>query len=117
MVQRYTIRLWDQRATETLTLEPGARVRGRVDAAAWRDGFLVSWLGGQDTDAGPRLGVLDAAGRLLTTRIIATTTGSRAVGFVRMASLGGNPGDRALLAWAAPTTDNRKTVRLALVSP
>lgn len=117
MVQRYTIRLWDQRAAETLALEPGGRVRGRVDAAAWRDGFLVSWLGGQDKDAGPRLGVMDAAGRLLTTRIIATTTGSRAVGFVRMAGLGGNSGDRALLAWSAPTTDNRMTVRLALVSP
>ncbi len=117
MVQRYTIRLWDQRAAETLTLEPGGRVRGRVDAAAWRNGFLVSWLGGQDTDAGPRLGVMDAAGRLLVIRIIATTSGSRAVGFVRMASLGGNTGDRALLAWAAPTADNRMTVRLALVSP
>ena len=117
MVQRYTIRLWDQRGAETQTLEPGERVRGRVDAVSWREGFLVSWLGGQGKDAGPRLGVMDGAGKLLATRIIATTTGSRAVGFVRMASLGGNQRDRALLAWSAPAADNQMTVRLALVSP
>ena len=125
MVQRYTLRLWDQADAETRTLEPGERVRGRVDAAPWGEGFLISWLGGQDKDAGPRLGLINGAGTLAATRIVATTTGSRAVGFVRMASLeiGHQVGsssksvERALLAWSAPGDGNKMTLRLALVSP
>jgi hypothetical protein len=119
MVQRYTIRQWDQRGPETRTMETGERVRGRVDAAPWGEGFLISWLGGQQQDAGPRLGVIDANGKLAEKRIVDTTSGSKAVGFVRMASLGTDSDAktawRALLAWAAPDGGERMTVHLRLV--
>ncbi len=111
MVQRYTVRQWDQRDAPTQTLDSGDRVRGRVDAAAWGDGFLLTWLGGSDQNAGPRLGVLDVSGRLQNVQILAQSSGSRAVGFARLAS----QADSALAAWSVPTGGGRMTVKLALV--
>lgn len=112
MIVRYQVREWDQPAV-TRVLDTGERVQGRVDAIAWREGFLVSWLGGQQSDAGPRIGLVDKAGQLTAAMPIATTDAARSSGFLRMASVG----DRALLAFTAPTREGGSSVRLVLLSP
>jgi hypothetical protein len=112
MIVRYQLREWDQPAT-THMLETGERVRGRVDAAPWREGFLLSWLGGEQDGSGPRIGFLNDQGQLASVQRVSATSTSRSAGFLRMASLG----ERALLAWTAAAGEQSSVVQLVLLTP
>lgn len=103
MEAKYTIREWD-RPGAVIPLAPGARMRGRLDAAPWKQGFLVSWLGsGGDGDAartysGLMLTEVDAAGIVLAQRNVANLPLIRVSGNPRIAT----HRDQALLVWAQP---------------
>lgn len=111
MIVRYQVREWDQPAATQL-LETGERLRGRVDAAAWGEGFLLSWLGGEQEASGPRIGFVGPTGQLVDIRTVSATPSSRSAGFLRTASHSG----RALLAWSAPAGERGSTIELALIS-
>ncbi len=103
MEAKYTIREWDLPG-EALPLAPGSRMRGRLDAAAWRDGFLVSWLGSggeagsATTFSGLMLAEVDAHGKIIAQRNVANLPLSRVSGNPRVATYR----DHALLVWAQP---------------
>lgn len=93
-------------------LVSGAGTLGRVDAAAWGKGFLVSWLGGRGTQSGLHLAQLDADGRLLVRQTLTAAPATRLSGNPRLASLG----DRALLAWVEPgSSAGASTLAVALI--
>ena len=103
MEAKYTIREWD-RPGAAIPLAPGTRMRGRLDAAPWQQGFLVSWLGsGADANAGTTfsglmLAEVDAKGMIVGQRNVANLPLIRVSGNPRMATFR----DRALLVWAQP---------------
>jgi hypothetical protein len=94
----------------------GARVLGRVDAAALGRSFVVSWLGQADGAQGSalRLARITRDGRLEGEQVVAELPASRISGNPRLASLG----DRALLAWVQPPAAGRDaTLHVALLRP
>lgn len=103
MEARYTIREWD-RPGDAMPLAPGSRMRGRLDAAPWRDGFLISWLGsGGDAGSatqfsGLMLAEVDARETIVAQRNVANLPLGRVSGNPRIATYR----DRALLVWAQP---------------
>jgi hypothetical protein len=103
MEAKYTIREWD-RPGDALPLAAGSRMRGRLDAAPWRDGFLVSWLGSSSDAAsatkfsGLMLAEVDARGKIIAQRNVANLPLIRVSGNPRIATYR----DHALLVWAQP---------------
>jgi hypothetical protein len=94
---RYTVRLWD-RPSATHRLDAGGSVSGRVDAAPWRDGFLVSWLSkarDEPTVSVAWVSPLGEAGP--AQRIVQPAAKGRAAGFPRLAALDGT----AAVVWTA----------------
>ncbi|MGH8310103.1 MAG: sialidase family protein, partial [Steroidobacteraceae bacterium] len=80
-------------------LDAGLGTLGRVDAAAWRDGFLVSWLGGGGGGrAGLQLAHIGAGGEILTRQTLSNVPPTRMSGNPRLAA----DRDRALIAWIEP---------------
>jgi hypothetical protein len=103
MEAKYTIREWD-RAGAAMPLAPGSRMRGRLDAAPWKQGYLISWLGsGAETGttakfSGLMVTEVDASGKLVAQRNVASLPLGRVSGNPRMAT----HRDQALLVWAQP---------------
>ncbi len=94
------------------TLATGAGTLGRVDAAAWEDGFLVTWLGDAGGKAGLQLARIDRTGKVLTRQTVASVTSTRMSGNPRLAS----DGERALLAWIEPApAKDGQAVAIALL--
>jgi hypothetical protein len=116
MEAKYTIREWD-RPGAAMLLAPGSRMRGRLDAAPWRAGFLISWLGsGSGVEAGTAtkfsglmLTEVDAAGRIVAQRNVANLPLTRVSGNPRMATHRG----QALLVWAEPPGEDRSASLVA----
>lgn len=79
-------------------LAAGSGTLGRVDAAAWRSGFLVSWLAGRGAEPGLHLAWIDAGGRVLARRTLSDAPATRLSGNPRIAGFG----ERALIAWVEP---------------
>jgi hypothetical protein len=113
---RYAVREWD-RPAPMQTLASGAGTLGRVDAAAWDEGFLVSWLGASaDAMAGAavQLARIDSTGKMLGQQSISIVAASRMSGNPRLASAG----DRALIAWMEPGAENSASkLAVALIRP
>ena len=108
MAAKYTIREWDQPGAATL-FAPGAFMRGRLDAAAWQQGFLISWIGASgdakaaDAFSGLMLTAVDAAGQPVAQRNVAKLPMSRIGGNPRMAALR----EHVLLVWSEPAATGR----------
>jgi hypothetical protein len=108
---RYAIGSWSEPGA-TRTLASGAGTLGRVDAAQWGDGFLVTYLGEAGGKAGLQLAHLDGAGRVVTRQTVASVTATRMSGNPRLASTG----EEALLAWIEPDSAKKgNTVAIALM--
>ncbi len=90
-------------------LESDARTVGRVDAAPWGAGFLVTWLGvGNSTDSSAlRVAELDGSARPRATHAITELPPGRSTGNPRVAA----HADVALLAWVE-SVDGQPMVRL-----
>ena len=119
MEAKYTIREWD-RPGDAVPLAPGSRMRGRLDAAPWRDGFLISWLGsGGDAASatkfsGLMLAEVDARGKIIAQRNVANLPLIRVSGNPRIAT----HRDRALLVWAQPPGEDTPAGLVAeLIAP
>jgi len=84
-----------------LRVEQGSAVLGRVDAAEFDGGVLLSWLGGgAPGEAVLRLGLFDAALRERQRIDVTTLPPGRSTGVPRLASLG----QTAVLVWTEPTS-------------
>lgn len=68
---------------------------GRVDAAPWRDGFLVSFIETQGDSTGVFVARIDTAGNVAVRRLVAPLAAGRASGNPRMAVSGSS----AALVW------------------
>jgi hypothetical protein len=94
------------------TLAAGAGTLGRVDAARWGDGFLVTFLGAAGGTAGLQLAQIDGDGRIVWRQTVASVTSTRMSGNPRLASTG----EHAVLAWIEPDPGKKgHTVALALL--
>ena len=110
---RYTIRQGDRDGAMTV-LAPGTRMRGRLDAAAWQRGFLLSWIGSGTGFTGLMLAQLDAQGRVIAQSNVADVPLGRISGNPRLAARN----KRALLVWVEPEGDGRKArLAAALLRP
>lgn len=84
MSVRYVLRQGDKNSPMR-ELEQGTDVSGRVDAsAAANGGFAVSWLGSGETGSVLKLATLDAGGKLLQVREVATLEPGRSTGQPRL---------------------------------
>jgi hypothetical protein len=109
---RYAIGRWNEPGTAR-TLASGAGTLGRVDAAAWGEGFLATFLGDAAGKAGLQLAQIDGAGRVVARQTVASVASTRMSGNPRLAS----SGERAVLAWIEPGPEKKgNTVALALVT-
>lgn len=99
---------------QALTLEGGPGVLGRVDAVAFNDGWLISWLGGGDEgQAVLRLARLDENLDELDRQDLHSLPSGRDIGMPRLAA----SGEQAVLVWTevdedAPKVDGRSQTRL-----
>jgi len=92
---RYTLREWD-RPAEARVLATPSPPSGRVDAAPWGDGFLVTWVSRARDRPGVEFALVDAAGVAAPGLLVANPTArGRAAGFPRVAS----DGSTALFVW------------------
>jgi hypothetical protein len=108
---RYAIGRWNEPGARR-TLASGAGTLGRVDAAAWEDGFLVTYIGGSGDAAGLQLAQLDGAGQVVARQLVAPVAATRMSGNPRLASAG----EHALLAWVEPGPGKEgSAVAIALV--
>ncbi len=83
---------------------------GRVDLAWWQDGLALVWLDQVDGQAIARLARFNADAELLGQHDLVSVDGSRISGFPRLAS---PDGERLLLSWTEPDSDNVPRVRVA----
>jgi hypothetical protein len=108
---RYSIGSWSE-GGDTRTLAAGAGTLGRVDAAPWGDGFLVTFLGDAGGKAGLQVAEIDATGRVRSRQTVASVASTRMSGNPRLASTG----EHALLAWIEPDSGKEgNTVAIALL--
>jgi len=93
-----------------VALESGVATVGRVDAAAWGDGFLAVWLGAGSTPGATTLRVaeLDARLGVRATHDVVELPPGRSTGVPRVAAARGE----AVLAWVE-AVDGRPGVRAA----
>jgi hypothetical protein len=93
-------------------LEGDTGTVGRVDAAAWGDGFLVAWMGAGRAagDSTLRLARVDAAPKVHESIILATLPPGRSSGVPRLAAADGV----ALAAWVE-AVDGVPTIRAARI--
>lgn len=93
-------------------LQPPAAPSGRVDAAAWHDSFLLTWISRARDRPAIELAVLNADGGAETSIPIAEPAlRGRATGFPRVAS----DGKRALVVWPELGGDGRPVIGAALL--
>lgn len=84
MAIRYVLRK-GAKTSAMRELEQGAAVIGRVDvSAAANGGFAVSWLGAGKGGSALKLATVDASGKLLGTRVVATLEPGRSTGHPRL---------------------------------
>lgn len=96
----------------TSVLATGAPVSGRVDAAAWGEGFLATWVSRARDRPAFEYVAIDMAGRASAPRtLVEPTAKGRAAGFPRLAS----SGDVALFAWTESSGEGATNVALALL--
>ena len=97
-----------------VALESGAATVGRVDAAAWGDGFLAVWLGAGPTPGSSALRVVELDARLgvRATHDVVELPPGRSTGVPRIAAAHGE----AVLAWVE-TVDGQPNVRAARLMP
>jgi hypothetical protein len=90
-------------------LEADARAIGRVDAAAWGDGFLATWLGAGTSEGSSALRVAELDTRLArrSLHVLAELPPGRSTGVPRLAADEGV----ALLAWV-DSVDTQPVVRV-----
>jgi hypothetical protein len=112
METRYVIRpaarLADGTAGPMRVLASGAQTRGRLDAAAWRRGFLVTWLGREAGVDGLQLTQLGGDGAVVAQQTLVSLSMGRISGNPRLASWR----DGALVVWVEPATQT-SVARLA----
>ena len=116
MRTRYVLRAAAQmgRAGAARELAPGARMFGRVDAAALGEDFIVTWLGQGSESGGSalRLARLRRDGAVVGEQVVAALPSGRISGNPRLAALR----DRALLVWVQPAVEGRAaTLHAALL--
>lgn len=110
---KYTLRSWDKPAP-ALPLASGARMRGRLDAAVWDKGYVISWIGSGGKEGAPgsfsglMLTQVGANGEVLAQQNVANLPLGRVSGNPRLAS----NGRQLLLVWAEPGAQGQGT-RLA----
>jgi hypothetical protein len=94
-------------------LEADARTVGRVDAAAWGDGFLATWLGAGEAQGSSvlRVAELDRTAHPRATHAITELPPGRSTGVPRIAALD----DVAVLAWV-DSVDGQPMVRAVRIS-
>lgn len=107
-VVRDAARLADPGTGAMRVLAPGAVTRGRLDAAGWGRGFLVTWLGRESGRDGLQLAELDHAGAVQVQQTLASLPLGRISGNPRLASWRG----AALVVWVEPAAEGR-AARLA----
>lgn len=96
----------------TAVLSTSAPVSGRVDAAAWGEGFLASWVSRARDSPAFEYTSIDAAGRASAPQTLAQPTAKgRAAGFPRLAS----SGEVALFAWTESVGEGSTSIALALL--
>jgi hypothetical protein len=104
METRYVIRpaarLADGTAGPMRVLASGAQTRGRLDAAAWRRGFLVTWLGREAGVDGLQLTQLGGDGAVVAQQTLVSLSMGRISGNPRLASWR----DGAFIVWVEPAT-------------
>jgi hypothetical protein len=111
---RYAIGPTGGRFSAPFSLSPGEQSLGRLDAAPWRSGYLVSWIGKAGGDAGLMLAAIDAGGALRQRVSVANVPMARISGNPRLATFG----DRALLAWVQPDASGKnRQLTAALIVP
>jgi hypothetical protein len=93
-------------------LEPGSRLLGRLDAAAWGSGFLASWIGTHESQSGLFVAEINSSGAQLAPVNVAPVSMTRLSGNPRIAS----GGARALIVWAEPATGKGQQVSYAVLS-
>lgn len=97
---------------QTTLLEQGETVQGRVDAAAWRDGFVVSWIGAGEHASALKLARVDASGKPGASMLIDAIDAGRHSGNPRLAVYQ----DVVFLAWTRADGAGGSDVVLARVS-
>jgi len=101
----------DSGASFSLTATLGQdQALGRVDLAWWQDGFALVWLDQVGGQTMARLARFNADAELLWQRDLVSVDGSRISGFPRLAS---PDGERLLLSWTEPDSDNLPRIRVA----
>jgi hypothetical protein len=83
------------RIVKKAEIQPGTQMLGRVDAVPWGSGFLVSWIGTNDTQSGLLVSEITAAGTIAPSLNVAPVLMTRLSGNPRMASAG----ERAMIVW------------------
>ncbi len=93
-------------------LQPPAAPSGRVDAAAWHDSFLLTWISRARDRPVIEVAVVEADGRAETSiSIVEPALRGRSTGFPRVAS----DGKRALVVWPELASDGRPVIGAALL--
>lgn len=108
---RDAARLSDPGAGAMRVLAPGSVTRGRLDAAGWGRGFLVTWLGRESGRDGLQLAELDHAGNVRAEQTLAALPLGRISGNPRLASWR----DRALVAWVEPGAEGQPARLIAAI--
>lgn len=104
--------LHDKGFVDLGVIERGEGVLGRVDAVAFgRDQALLSWLGVDGDETVLRVGLIDAAGKVLEIHDVTRLPPGRMTGMPRLAAMG----RRALLVWTVPGNDEDARVHGATI--
>jgi hypothetical protein len=108
---RYAIQSGAEPMGSPVELAPGRKSLGRLDAAPWQRGYLISWVGDGRTGSGLLLRAVDERGRELAERVVASLPMGRVSGNPRLAT----NGDRGLIAWVEPGANGGYEIGLALI--
>ncbi|HWS27673.1 MAG TPA: hypothetical protein VN259_14020 [Xanthomonadales bacterium] len=113
MSLRYVLRK-GQTNSPMRVLEQGTDVIGRVDAsAATNGGFAVSWLGAGKSGNALKLATLDASGKLLRVRDVATLEPGRSTGNPRLVWYR----DAHYLTWTESAGDGKTRIAIERIAP